>query len=134
MGIFIIGLASLLIAIVLHIIGNKIDNEPSLWVALILYILTGIVIVAGTTCLVCAKLNNHQVKIKYETLYSNYMERIENWENGDTSDAQLWHDVTEYNKEIENGKYWRRNFWTNIFNEKCYLEFEQIEIPEYTEK
>lgn len=134
MGILIIGLVLLLIAIVLHIVGNKADNEPSLWVSLTLYLLAGVIGVVVITCSICVKFSNHKVKIKYETLYNNYMERIENWKNGDISDAQLWHDVTEYNKEIENGKYWRQNFWTNILNEKCYLEFEQIEIPEYIEK
>lgn len=134
MGILIIGLALLLIAITLHIIGNKIDKELPLWISLISYIVAGIVVVVVITCLICAKCSNHRIKIKYETLHNNYMERIENWKNGDISDAQLWHDVTEYNKEIENGKYWRQNFWTNILNEKCYLEFEQIEIPDYVEK
>ena len=134
MGILIIGLALLLIAIILHIVGNKTDKELPLWISLISYIVAGIIIVVVITCSICAKCNNHQVKIKYETLHNNYMERIENWKNGDISDAQLWHDVTEYNKEIEKGKYWKRNFWTNILNEKCYLEFEQIEIPDYVEK
>ena len=72
-----------------------------------------------------AGLTNKSARERYQTTYNNLVARIE---KSDPSDAMLLHDVQEYNEKIVNKKHWRNSFWTNIYNEKCVLEFETIDI------
>ena len=74
-----------------------------------------------------AGLKNKSARERYQTTYNNLIARIE---KSDPSDAMLLHDVQEYNEKIVNKKHWRNSFWTNIYNEKCVLEFETIDISE----
>ena len=87
-----------------------------------LIVITILLIIAGI-----AGLANKQTRHKYQATYDNLTARVERC---DPSDTMLWHDVQEYNEKVVNGKYWRNSFWTNIYNEKCILEFETIDIKE----
>lgn len=55
-------------------------------------------------------------KIEYDGLYKRY-EVIQS-EYEDVSKSQVIADITEWNKDVYNTKYWAENPWTNWFNSK----------------
>lgn len=55
-------------------------------------------------------------KIEYDGLYKRY-EVIQS-EYEDVSKSQVIADITEWNKDVYNTKYWAENPWTNWFNPK----------------
>ena len=66
---------------------------------------------------------------EWDTRYRGLAARIEVWKQG-AEDPKLWDDVKEYNKELEDAKYWANNLWTNWFNENACNEFETFDdIP-----
>lgn len=111
--------------IICNIVKEKSEDIGLIFTALSIFnlIIIGVLlIIAGV-----ARLANNQTRHKYQATYDNLIARVERC---DQSDTMLWHDVQEYNENIVNGKYWRNSFWTNIYNEKCLLEFETIDIAE----
>ena len=66
---------------------------------------------------------------EWDTRYRGLAARIEVWKQG-AEDPKLWDDVEDYNKELEDAKYWANNIWTNWFNENACNEFETFDdIP-----
>lgn len=125
MGLLII---AVIVTVVCFIIFNLVDDKSddlgitfAVLTALGLVFIFVLVLVAGL-----AHLTNNQTRHRYQATYDNLIARVERC---DQSDTMLWHDVQEYNEDVVNGKYWRNSFWTNIYNEKCILEFNEIEIP-----
>lgn len=68
---------------------------------------------------------------QWSAKYTGLEQRIENWENGDHTDATLWSDVQEYNDDLIDAKYWNNNVWVSWFNERACQEFHTIDIPTY---
>lgn len=68
---------------------------------------------------------------QWSAKYTGLEQRIENWENGDHTDATLWSDVQKYNNKLIDAKYWNDNIWVNWFNERACQEFDTIDIPSY---
>lgn len=126
MGLLII---AIIVTVICFIIFGLVDDKSE-DLGLIFAILTGLGIVAIIVLVIVAGLAalfNKSTHEKYQTTYDNLTARIEKY---DPSDTLLWHDVQEYNETIVNKKHWRNSFWTNIYNEKCVLEFETIDISE----
>lgn len=142
MGLFIISSILMGIVILLHILYakvfvNKVDLNGEMFFEIgiaIGYLFFGAFFGIMVISTISSILGNDATRARLQLKYDNLNARVAKWEQGDISDASLWSDVQEYNEDIRSGQYWRRSFWTNILNEECYLEFEQIEIPEYTEK
>ena len=76
--------------------------------------------------------NEESEHIKWETKRNSLEQRIENWKNGDTSDATIWSDVQDYNVSLLHDQYWAKNKWTSWMNCPVCKDFEIIEIPTYT--
>lgn len=126
MGLLII---AIIVTVICFIIFGLVDDKSE-DLGLIFAILTGLGIVAIIVLVIVAGLAalfNKSTHEKYQTTYDNLTARIEKY---DPSDTLLWHDVQEYNETIVNKKHLRNSFWTNIYNEKCVLEFETIDISE----
>lgn len=68
---------------------------------------------------------------QWSAKYTGLEQRIENWENGDHTDATLWSDVQKYNDKLIDAKYWNDNVWVNWFNERACQEFDTIDISAY---
>lgn len=68
---------------------------------------------------------------QWSAKYTGLEQRIENWKNGDHTDATLWSDVQKYNDKLIEAKYWNDNIWVNWFNERACQEFETIDISVY---
>lgn len=68
---------------------------------------------------------------QWSAKYTGLEQRIENWENGDHTDATLWSDVQKYNDKLIDAKYWNNNIWVGWFNERACQEFYTIDIPTY---
>lgn len=68
---------------------------------------------------------------QWSAKYTGLEQRIENWENGDHTDATLWSDVQKYNDKLIDAKYWNNNAWVGWFNERACQEFHTIDIPTY---
>ena len=126
MGLLIIVIiATAICFIICNIVKEKSEDIGLLFTAFTLFdliVIAILLIIAGV-----AGLANNQTRHKYQATYNNLIARVERC---DPSDTMLWHDVQEYNIKVVNGKYWRNSFWTNIYNEKCLLEFETIDISE----
>ena len=63
--------------------------------------------------------SNHTIqenKIEYEGLCKRYEIIKSDYE--DVSKSDVISDITEWNLEVYNNKYWSENPWTNIFNPK----------------
>lgn len=126
MGLLII---AIIVTVICFIIFDLVDDKSE-DLGLIFAILTGLGLVAVIVLVIVAGLAalfNKSTRENYQTTYDNLTARIEKY---DPSDTSLWHDVQEYNETIVNKKHWRNSFWTNIYNEKCVLEFETIDISE----
>ena len=84
---------------------------------------------------ICLAINSDKIteqsRKHYELEYISLMQRIENWKNGDASDANLWSDVYEYNDNLIDAKYFYQNKWTSWFNNDACMEFKTIDIPAY---
>ena len=109
--------------IIFDIVDEKSEEVGMVFASLIIcgFISIGVfLMIAGA-----AGLNNKSARERYQTTYNNLIARMERC---DPSDTMLWHDVQEYNEKVANKKHWRNSFWTNIYNEKCVLEFETINI------
>lgn len=126
MGLLIVvAIAAAICFIICNIVKEKSEDIGLIFTALSIFnlIIIGVLlIIAGV-----ARLANNQTRHRYQATYDNLIARVERC---DQSDTMLWHDVQEYNEDVVNGKYWRNSFWTNIYNEKCLLEFETIDIAE----
>ena len=126
MGLLIVAvIATAICFIISNLVEKKSEDMSVGFFALTIFglIVIGVLlIIAGV-----AKLSNDQTRSRYQSNYDNLTARVERC---DPSDTMLWHDVQEYNIKVVNGKYWRNSFWTNIYNEKCLLEFETIDISE----
>lgn len=73
----------------------------------------------------------HQRQDQWSAKYTGLEQRIENWEDGDHTDAMLWSDVQKYNNDLIHAKYWNNNAWVGWLNERACQEFETIDIPAY---
>ena len=84
---------------------------------------------------ICLIINSDKItelhKKHYELGYISLTQRIENWKNGDVSDANLWSDVYEYNNNLIDARYFYQNKWTSWFNNDACMEFKTIDIPTY---
>ena len=124
MGLLIVvAIAAAICFIISNIVKKKSEDMGiGFWALSIfgLIVIGVLLIIAGV-----ARLANNQTRHRYQATYDNLIARVERC---DQSDTMLWHDVQEYNEDVVNGKYWRNSFWTNIYNEKCILEFNEIEI------
>lgn len=84
---------------------------------------------------ICLAINSDKIteqsRKHYELEYISLTQRIENWRNGDISDANLWSDVYEYNDNLIDAKYFYQNKWTSWFNNDACMEFKTIDIPIY---
>lgn len=97
-------------------------------------------LVFGCTFLGCGigalVVNSKQYKeserLKYKTKRNSLEQRIENWKNGDNSDATLWSDVQDYNVSLLHEQYWANSKWTSWMNCPVCKDFETIEIPTYS--
>lgn len=97
-------------------------------------------LIFGCTFLVCGiwaiGVNSEHYKeserIKWETKRNSLEQRIENWKNGDNSDATLRSDVQDYNVSLLHDQYWTENKWTSWMHCPVCEDFETIEIPTYT--
>lgn len=117
-------IATAICFIICNIVKENSDAE------ICLAVLTGMGLVAILVLVIIAGmagLANKATRHKYQATYDNLIARVERC---DQSDTMLWHDVQVYNEKVVKGKYWRNSFWTNIYNEKCILEFETIDISE----
>lgn len=126
MGLLLIAIIATAICFVIFGIVDKKSEEVGMFFTALtifgLIVIGVLLIVAGISGLA-----NKKTRAHYQATYDNLIARVE---QHDLSDTMLWHDVQAYNEKIVSGKYWRNSFWTNIYNEKCVLEFETIDIAE----
>lgn len=109
---------------------TKEDLSIALWVLGICGILA--IGMCGIGCMVEQSSSMTQkYRNQWSAKYTGLEQRIENWENGDHTDATLWSDVQKYNDKLIDAKYWNNNAWVGLFNERACQEFETFDIPEY---
>lgn len=79
-----------------------------------IFLITSLVIIIGAH----ATANNsiQRNKIEYEGLCKRYEIIKSDYE--DVSKSDVISDITEWNMEVYNTKYWSKNLWTNWFNPK----------------
>lgn len=113
-----IGLLSL--GIIFLIISTRTYSE---YVGILGALFTGFGIVATTICLmiiitshICAPKAIQTNKLEYEGLKKRYEVIESNYE--DVSKSQVIADITYWNTEVYNTKYWSESPWTNWFNPK----------------
>ena len=89
-------------------------------------------VIFGVGCMITQSSSMTQkYQNQWSAKYTGLEQRIENWEDGDHTDATLWSDVQKYNDDLIDAKYWNNNIWVNWFNERACQEFETIDIPAY---
>lgn len=107
--------------IIIGLIANKIDKYGDLDV---LWALMTTVSVVGL--LVCVAIISTQHACADKIIYSNQIyhdglcKRLEVVQSDyeDVSKSQVIKDVTEWNMDVYNTKYWSESLWTNWFNPK----------------
>ena len=137
MIIFILCIVALIVSIVGALLSHKYDADLDntvlaviVYTALLVFAVIDLVIIPNIIYK-NSKMHYNKVYTEYETKQSNLLSRVENWKNGDISDANLWSDVQAYNVDIKTKHRYRDNPWVNIFYSSAYDEFEEIEIPKY---
>lgn len=119
-----------LLCIPAYIFRNKGDISIPFWMLGICGIF--VLAICGTGCMVEQSNSiTQKYRDQWSAKYVGLEQRIENWENGDHTDATLWSDVQKYNDELIDAKYWNDNVWVNWFNERACQEFETFDIPSY---
>lgn len=111
----------------IHHFSEK-DNEIGWGIGLLLAILSGVMLVSCITYFLCNHASRNEDYIAYQIKHDSLEKRIELVEKG-YADNVLWSDITDFNVELKEAQYWKKNPWTNILNNNASLYFDEIEIP-----
>lgn len=122
---FIIGIA---IGAFLIYRSSKKDNETEWGIGLILTMLNGVALLTCIMYILCNYSARNGDYITYQTKHDSLEKRIELVEKG-YADNVLWSDITDFNVELKEAQYWKKNPLTNILNNNASLYFNEIEIP-----
>lgn len=94
------------------------------------WVITALVVCMGIFRImaIIAKRSWYLRKEYWEDWEEGLLQRIENWENNDQIDAQIWHDVQDYNRALKREQSSPRTYF--IYNDPV-LDFEPIKIKKF---
>lgn len=126
-------LLSIIIAIICHVIANKTWNDTAEGLR---NIFVGISLVIGAFTLITTS-SAISVKVDEEiefekTLYTKEAleQRLEQSENLSNGNEMLYSEITEFNNDLREIKYWSQNPWIGYkYNQRIAQEIDYIVIP-----
>lgn len=130
MLLIIICLSIWMIAIGLSIIDNKVglwrNEDPIIAVIVLNFFYTIVLLLIFSISHIGVSNNIEQSRMRYESLCKRNEICASNYEK--VSQSELIKDITEWNQEVYNTKYWTDNIWTSwLFSKKYADSLEYIE-------
>lgn len=98
---------------------------------IVLTIITGIVLVVMSFCIVGIQVNediDYQNKL-YEKEMLEY--RIENMDENIIGNEMLYNDIVAFNNDLRSVKKWADSLWTNWFNNQKIATIDYIELEDF---